>query len=101
MLCRKLIAMEKKVPLSKKTEPRKTSAGMAFDVYETDGNRSYRIQVTEEAIEDFCDPRGIVIEGDDLPTPLFEKIVLVAEKLIQRAHPDVKTVTIDTKTLNG
>ncbi|MDX0581937.1 hypothetical protein GOD01_03275 [Sinorhizobium medicae] len=86
--------------LTKKTEPRRTDAGISFDVYES-GKKVVHVEVTEEAIEDFCDPRGLKFDGDNLPAPLFEAILLAADKLVAQAHADVTSVRVNTKTLNG
>ncbi|MBP1856849.1 hypothetical protein [Rhizobium herbae] len=86
--------------LRKKNNPFKTSAGIVFDVYDV-GGAVYRVEVTEEAIEDFCDPRGIKLEGDDLPAALLEAILLAADKLVQRAPAGIKSVMVDKKALNG
>ncbi|WP_157784743.1 hypothetical protein [Sinorhizobium fredii] len=90
----------KKVALTKKTEPRKTDTGISFDVYEP-GKNVVRVEVTEEAIEDFCDPRGLKFDVDNLPVPLFEAILMSAEKLVDNAPADVTSVRVDTKALNG
>ncbi|MDX0438900.1 hypothetical protein GOD90_27115 [Sinorhizobium medicae] len=86
--------------LTKKTEPRKTDAGISFDTYES-GKKVVHVEVTEEAIEDFCDPRGLKFDVDNLPAPLLEAILLAAEKLVDRSPADMTSVRVDTKTLNG
>ncbi|WP_376742390.1 hypothetical protein [Ensifer canadensis] len=86
--------------LTKKTEPRRTDAGISFDVYES-GKKVVRVEVTEEAIEDFCDPRGLKFHVDNIPVQLFEAILLAADKLVGNSPADLTIVRVETKTLNG
>jgi len=88
------------MPLKKTSGLSETDRGIAFDTYEV-GGKVVRVEVTTEAIQDFCRPRDLVFDGQIFPRDLLESILVAADDLVSAAPEDVRAVRITTNKLNG
>jgi hypothetical protein len=86
--------------LRQKSEPRMSGGDVTFDTWNEEDRRVH-VTVSEEAIEDYCDRRGITGSISQRFVATLEDIMTAASKVYDRDRSRPKAIVVTTQDLNG
>lgn len=86
--------------LRQKSEPRMKGGDVTFDTWNEEDGKVH-VTVSAEAIEDYCDPRGITGSTGQRFAAALEDILQAASKVYERDKSRPKAIVVTSRDLNG